>query len=114
MPQYIFPIKISTTIYRISADLAPPFPFNTPSPGPQPPAPRGTPRGTPRRREKGIKTCTSGYQACWRWVWVPRGDISAPGRPAKGGPVVSGASVVEGEKGGGKGRGSRGADLGRQ
>ena len=36
------------------------------------------------------------------------------GRPGKGGPVVSGASVVEGEKGGGKGRGPRGADLGRQ
>ena len=65
------------------------------------------------KSQKGRRTRASGDRT-WRWAWVPRGDHSAPGRPGKGGPVVSGASVVEGEKGGGKGRGSRGADLGRQ
>ena len=65
------------------------------------------------KSQKGRRTRASGYRT-WRWAWVPRGDHSAPGRPGKGGPVVSGASVVEGEKGGGKGRGSRGGGLGRQ
>ena len=73
--------------------------------------PRCSKRNT--KSQKGRRTRASGYRT-WRWAWVPRGDHSAPGRPGKGGPVVSGASVVEGEKGGGKGRGSRGGGLGRQ
>ena len=41
------------------------------------------------------------------------GRLASSGSP-KGLRVVRGDSVVEGEKGGGKGRGSRGGGLGRQ
>ena len=45
----------------------------------------------------------------------PGGGASRPRGPQWGDPgLYAGASVVEGEKGGGKGRGSRGGGLGRQ
>ena len=65
------------------------------------------------KSQKGRRTRASGDRT-WRWAWVPQeGDTSRP-RDPRGPGLYGGDSVVEGEKGGGKGRGSRGADLGRQ
>ena len=63
----------------------------------------------------GRRTRASGDRT-WRWAWVPQeGGASRPRDPQQGGPgLYGGDSVVEGEKGGGKGRGSRGGGLGRQ
>ena len=48
------------------------------------------------------------------WLGPQEGTIARPRGPQGGPGLYARASAVEGEKGGGKGRGSRGGGLGRQ
>ena len=66
------------------------------------------------KSQKGRRTRASGDRT-WRWAWNPQGGHLPSSGAHQGVPgLYGGASVVEGEKGGGKGRGSRGGGLGRQ
>ena len=66
------------------------------------------------KSHKGQRTRASGDRT-WRWAWNPQGGHLPSSGAHQGVPgLYGGASVVEGEKGGGKGRGSRGGGLGRQ